>query len=303
MIEAIGLKKNFGPVPALCEISMEIREDQVFGLIGSNGAGKSTLLRLIAGVLRPDKGEIRVDGEAVYDRPAVKERIFFISDEGWFFRNAVPRDVIGFYAGVYPGFEREKCLSLLSDFGLDPDRRISNFSKGMKKQLSVLLGISSGTKYLLCDETFDGLDPVMKEGVKSLFAREMKERPLTPVIASHNLRELQDICQHVGILHRGGVLLSEEMSALNPEIQRVQLVLEDEEAAREKLSELPILRQSRNGSVLILVIRGKREEVEEKIRALSPRFFELLPLGLEELFISETEDAGYELKKILSDGA
>lgn len=143
----------------------------------------------------------------------------------------------------------------------------------------------------------------MKEGVKSLFSREMKERPLTPVIASHNLRELQDICQHVGILHRGGVLLSEEISALNPEIQRVQLVLEDEEASKEKLSELPILRQSRNGSVLTLVIRGKREEVEEKIRALSPRFFELLPLGLEELFISETEDAGYEFKKILSDGA
>lgn len=175
MIEFQNVRKQFGAVKAVDGVTARIEEGHVFGLIGTNGAGKSTLLRLLGGVIRPDGGRILVDGEAVYDNPEAKGKIFYISDEQYFIKSGTPRDMLRLYRAYYPGFDTEKWNDLTAKFGLDTARKINTFSKGMKKQLSVICGICANTKYLLCDETFDGLDPVMRQAVKTLFVREMEE--------------------------------------------------------------------------------------------------------------------------------
>ena len=212
MIEISHVKKKFNDFYAVDDISVNIQEGQVFGLIGTNGAGKSTLLRMISGIYRADEGEIKIDGQPVYDNIKAKEQMFLIPDEPYFFATATAVDMEKYYKSVYKDFASDCFYAQLKNFGLDSKRKIATFSKGMKKQLAILLGIYSGCKYLLCDETFDGLDPVMRQGVKSIFASEIERRGLTPVIASHNLRELEDICDHIGLMHKGGVLLSKELN-------------------------------------------------------------------------------------------
>lgn len=299
MIEIEHLKKSFGETKAVNDVSLTIREGEVFGLVGTNGAGKSTLLRMLTGILKPDEGQIRIDERPVYDNPVVKEEIFFISDDAYFFPNATPGIMRDYYASLYPGFDLERFDRLTEGFHLNHKRKVAEFSKGMKKQLMVILGISSGAKYLLCDETFDGLDPVMRQGVKSLFAQDMTDRGLVPVIASHNLRELEDICDHVGLLHEGGVLLSEDLADMKLNLQKVQVVFtsdEDREAATEGLN---ILLQEQRGRLYTYTVRGERSEVEAHFRSVTPVFFEVLKLSLEEIFISETEVTGYDIKKLL----
>ena len=211
MIEAKNLTKRFDNIVAVDHINATIRDGYVFGLIGTNGAGKSTFLRMASGILKPDEGTIQIDGEDVFENPKVKSRFYYISDEQYFFPNATPKEMIIYNKAVYSSFDEGRCFKLLESFNLDPKRKISTFSKGMKKQLSVILGICANTDYIFCDETFDGLDPVMRQAVKSLFANDMAERNLTPIIASHNLRELEDICDHVGLLHKGGIPLSKDL--------------------------------------------------------------------------------------------
>ena len=229
MIQIDHVSKCFDGITAVNDLSLTIEEGKVFGLLGTNGAGKSTLLRMICGVFRPDKGSILSDNRPIYENPEVKQEIFYISDDAYYFSNASAEDMIRFYQLSYPDFQTERIYELLDKFSLDKKRRISTFSKGMKKQLSLLLGICSGAKWLFCDESFDGLDPVMRQAVKSLFAQEMCDRDFTPVIASHNLRELEDICDHVGLLHQGGILLSRDLEDLKSNLHKVQLALEGED--------------------------------------------------------------------------
>ena len=186
----------------------------------------------------------------------------------------------------------------MDQFHLDEKRRISSYSKGMKKQLLVIMGISAGTKYLLCDETFDGLDPVMRQAVKSLFVSEIMNRDFTPVIASHNMRELEDVCDHVGLLHKGGILLSRELEDMKFHIHKIQCVLPDQTKEEALLKKLDVLKKEHQGSLLILTARGTREEILRKVQIQNPIFCEVIPLTLEEIFISETEVAGYEVKNI-----
>lgn len=220
MIEIKKCSKSFGSVKAVDKVSLEIGEREVFGLVGSNGAGKSTLLRMAAGILKPDEGEIEIDGESIYDNEKAKACIFYIPDDSYFPADYTPRDIADFYRCYYPKFDVQRFSKFLRQFHMDDKKRISTFSKGMRKQLLVLLGVSAGTKYLLCDETFDGLDPVMRQGVKSLFASEIMGREFTPVIASHNLRELEDICDHVGLLYKGGILLSRDLEDMKFHIHK-----------------------------------------------------------------------------------
>ncbi len=196
MIEIRNVTKSYDRIKAVDNVSVTIRENTVFGLIGTNGAGKSTVLRMVAGVLEPEQGEIAVDGLPVFDNMEAKRNIYFIADEPYFFANSNAMDMQKYLSSVYKGFAAEDFYSYLVNFGLDKKRKVNTYSKGMKKQLALICGVCSGTKYLLCDETFDGLDPVMRQGIKSIFASEMERRGLTPVIASHNLRELEDICDH-----------------------------------------------------------------------------------------------------------
>lgn len=298
MIELKNVSKSFDGIEALKNVSVTVREGEVFGLIGTNGAGKSTLLRLACGVFKPDDGLAIVDNMPVYDNVHAKAKLFFIADEPYFFNGATPKDMERYYSSVYRNFDRERFYLYLNSFGLESRRRISTFSKGMKKQLAILLGLSAKTEYLLCDETFDGLDPVMRQSVKSIFAKEMQERQFTPVIASHNLRELEDICDHVGLLHKGGILLSKDLDDMKLNIHKIQCVLKPGMKA-EELEGLDIVKTEYRGSLATITVRGKREEVEAAMRAGEPLFFELIPLSLEEIFISETEVAGYDIKKLI----
>ena len=299
MIECRDLTKSFDGTAAVRQVSVTIRENNVFGLVGTNGAGKSTTLRMIAGVLKPESGLALVDNMPVYDNMHAKARLFFIADDPYFFSNATPRDMQRYYSSVYREFDRERFYLYLDQFGLDARRKISTFSKGMKKQLAILAGLCAHTKYLLCDETFDGLDPVMRQAVKSIFAREMEERNFTPVIASHNLRELEDICDHVGLLHEGGVLLSRDLEDLKLNLQKVQCVFGSKQEEEKTLGQLNLVKTERRGSLLTLTVRGGREELTAVFAAADTLFYEVLPLSLEEIFISETEVHGYDIKKLV----
>lgn len=299
MIEIKNVSKAFEDILAVDDVSVTMKEDTVFGLIGTNGAGKSTVLRMMAGVLKADKGTIMVDGIPVYDNIEVKENVFFIADEPYFFSNANGEEMEKYFSSIYKAFRRDEFYLYMDNFGLNKKRKINTFSKGMKKQLALLCGICSGAKYLLCDETFDGLDPVMRQGVKSIFAKEMETRGLTPIIASHNLRELEDICDHVGLLHKGGVLLSKDLEDMKCNIQKVQCVFKEEMAEKKCLEGLVVMKEEKRGSLYTLTVRGSREEVLTHFATVDTIFFEVLPLSLEEIFISETEVVGYDIKKLI----
>ena len=298
MIKTEKVSKSVDALKAVVKVSLTIQDNSIFGLAGTNGAGKSTLLRMLAGVLLPDRGRILIDEEDVYENPKIKQEIFFLPDTAYFYQNASMEDMARHYAIFYPKYDRQRFEELAEKMGLDRKRKISTFSKGMKRQASLILGICAGTKYLFCDETFDGLDPVMRQAAKSILAYETVQRTFTPIIASHNLRELEDICDHVGLLHKGGVLLSRDVEEMKLQMHKVQCVIPDQKDEEELLKELNVLQQEKRLSLLTMVVRGEEEEIMEKIRRRKPLFAEAIPLTLEEIFISETEVAGYDVKKL-----
>lgn len=299
MIEMFDVTKDFGSIRAVDSVNVTIKEKTVFGLIGTNGAGKSTLLRMAAGILIPDEGTITIEGMPVYDNVEAKKLIFFIADEPYFFSNATPAVMERYYSSIYENYDKEEFYKYIGKFDMDMNRKINTFSKGMKKLLAMILGICARTKYLLCDETFDGIDPVMRQGVKSIFAKEMEENGLTPIIASHNLRELEDICDHVGLLHKGGVLLSKDLEDMKCNIHKVQCVFTSSEDALKVLNGMSIIKDEQRGSLHTITIRGSKEEIIAFFATVGTVFFEILPLSLEEIFISETEVAGYDIKKLI----
>ncbi len=298
MIEAKNLTKKYESFKAVDNIDLVIQDANVFGLVGTNGAGKSTFMKMAAGILKPDTGSILIDGDTVFEKPLTKERFFYISDDQYFFSNAFPDDMMSFYANIYSKFDKERYNQLIKAFELPQKRKISTYSKGMKKLLAIIYGLSAKTPYLFCDETFDGLDPVMRQAVKSIIAGDMSDRGLTPVITSHNLRELEDICDHVGLLHKGGILLSEDLDNMKINIHKVQCVLRPENSIRD-LDDLNIIINEKRGSLFTLTIRGSEEEIDSSIKRLEPVFYEMVPLTLEEIFISETEVKGYDIKKLI----
>lgn len=299
MIEVTDLCKSFEEIKAADGITTRILEGQIFGLVGSNGAGKSTFLRLLCGILRPDKGQILIDGKEVYENTEVKEEICFLPDTAYFPPNATAETMKNYYKMIYGKFNEEQFDSLAEKFKIDRKRKIHTLSKGMKKQISMLLGICTNTKYLLCDETFDGLDPVMRQAVKSLFAAEVINRKFTPIIASHNLRELEDICDSIGLLHKGGILFTKDLEDMKFHIHKVQCVLPNPYAEESLLAELEILQHEKRGSILTFIARGTREEIMERTQEKEPVFMETVPLSLEEIFISEMEVEGYDIKNFL----
>lgn len=299
MIAATHICKCFGSIEAVKDVSVTIKKGEVFGLIGTNGAGKSTFLRMMCGVLKPDSGEILIDERPIYENPDAKRDIFYISDDQYYLTNATPIEMMHFYKDFYPEFDAERFKNMLEKFQLDSKRKINTFSKGMKKQLSVLLGICANTKYLLCDETFDGLDPVMRQAVKSIFAGELTNRDFTPIIASHNLRELEDICDSVGVLHQGGVLMQKDLEEMKLNIHTIQCVFQNQADEEQLLQALDIVKAEKRGTLNLITVRGKREEILAMVNAFSPIFAEVLPLSLEEIFISETEVIGYDIKKLI----
>ena len=279
MIELKNVDKKFRDIQAADHITASVREGMIFGLVGSNGAGKSTLLRMICGVIKPDSGEVLADGAPVYENPDVKSQICFLSDSPYYFANADIEEMRDYYMTLYPSFDRKLFDSLVKKFGLEPKRKISSFSKGMKKQV--------------------GLDPVVRQAVKSLFASEIMNRDFTPVISSHNLRELEDICDSVGLLHRGKLLLTQELDQIKANICKLQCVIPDPHREQEMISALHIIRMERTGSLLTMTVRGPREKALALAQDSGAVFAETVPLTLEEIFISETEVAGYDIKDFI----
>lgn len=298
MIRAQAVHKSFGNIMALDSITAEIRTGSIYGLIGSNGAGKSTFLRILAGILKPDSGEVTIDDQTVFENPNIKSRCFMISDEQYFFSGCTPRDMKDYYKTIYPHFDEQRYKMLMKNFGLDERRKIRTFSKGMKKQVSVICAASSGADYLFCDETFDGLDPVARQAVKSIFAGDVAEFCATPVIASHNLRELEDFCDCIGLLHRGGILFSRDLDDMKLNIQKVQLI-PDKTSGEDMLKGLEVMSKQSSGRMWTVTVRGSQEEVDQRMRAGNPLYYEILPLSLEEIFIAETEVTGYDAKKLI----
>lgn len=292
MIKVNAVVKKFGDFKALDNISFEIQDGSIYGLVGINGAGKSTLLRVITGIYRPEEGEVTFDGIPVYDNPEAKRRFAFVPDELYLPNGVSMYKLAKKYENLYGGkFNYEKFYRLSADFGLDVKKSVNTFSKGMRRQASTILALSLETDYIFFDETFDGLDPFKRAYVKKLIAEEVKVRSLTAIITSHSLKELEDICDRLAVLDRGGLVFESDVATLENGGFKIQVAFADEYGI-ERFEGLDVVEFTKHGSVANLIIRGEREEAEEKIRALSPLVFEILPLSLEEVFTYELSQKG-----------
>ena len=297
MIEIRELVKTFDGFAALDGASLTVPQGAIYGLVGPNGAGKSTLLRHLTGVYRQDSGTVSVDGADVWENVAVKQRIASIPDDWHYFMQSSIRDMMKFYRGFYPQFNMERYEKLRGVFSLDEKQLIRRLSKGMQKQAAFWIAMCCMPDYLILDEPVDGLDPVMRRQVWSLIMQDVAERGTTVLVSSHNLRELEDICDHIGLLHKGGILLNKDLDDMKTNIHKVQCVLPKGVTASQL--GLKLLKEEHRGSLAIIIARGEREEIMQKVYAANPIFAEVLPLTLEEIFISETEVAGYDIKKLI----
>lgn len=298
MIEIKNLVKCFGKKRAINGISFQV-EPGIFGLVGSNGAGKSTLLRVLSGIYRPDGGEVLIDGQAPYENTGVKGRLLFISDFPYFFQQATIESMAVFYRGIYPGWDGEKFNYYKNIFPVDSKMKIAQMSKGMQRQAAMILGLSACPDYLLFDEVFDGLDPVIRELLKKLLIQFVSEREATVIIASHNLRELEDLCDHVGLLHEGGIIYEQELDTLRLGIFKLQAAFETVKSRKEFEHVLDVVTFHTQGRLVSITARGAKDEIAAVVSAMEPIFMEMLPLTLEEVFISEMEASGYDINNLL----
>ena len=297
MIETKGLCKNFDKSTALNNVDVKIPEGSVFGVVGSNGSGKSTLLRLIAGVYYADGGEILVEGENPFNNNKIKEEICYLPDTPFFLHQSNLNEMKKFYKMMYPKFNEDTFNTLGEIFKLNVKQRISTMSKGMQRKAALMLSLSTSPKYLLLDEAFDGLDPVMRKGLKSIIA-ENADKNLTTVIASHNLRDLDELCDSIAIIHNGNIIYCDEIYKLKSNIHKVQAVFK-EDIKEKDLEGLNVLKTEKTGSVLSLVIKGESSDISNRLSALNPTFLEIVEPSFEEIFIYEMEENGYDAKEIL----
>ena len=292
MIELKNVTKTFGSFTALDNLTMTVPKGSVYGLVGPNGAGKSTAIRHITGVYTPDSGSITLNGEEIYENPELKGKIGYIPDDVFYFPSASLEDMRKFYRGLYPKFDDQLFDKLYEIFNLPPKSPIRRFSKGMQKQAAFHLAICCRPEVLILDEPVDGLDPVMRRQVMSLILSDVAEHGTTVLISSHNLRELEDVCDHVGIMDHGKMLLERSLADMQGNTVKLQLV-------GEVPADLEVLQQSHSGRLSTYVVRGTAQEVIDKVTLLNPAYFDVLPLSLEEIFIYELGGVNYEVKNIL----
>ena len=292
MLQVNNVTKTFGAFKALDQLTMTVPRGTVYGLVGPNGAGKSTAIRLLTGVYTPDEGSITVDGQPVFENTAVKERIGYIPDEIFYFPSATLEDMRKYYRGIYPKFDDVLFDRLYEIFDLPPKSPIRRFSKGMQKQAAFHLAICCRPEVLILDEPVDGLDPVMRRQVWSLILADVAEHGTTVLISSHNLRELEDICDHVGIMDHGKMLLEKSLADMQGTTVKLQIV-------GAVPAGLNILHESKSGRLSTYIVRGSAEEVSDAVAATNPAYFDVLPLSLEEIFIYELGGVNYEVKNII----
>lgn len=292
MIQVNGLTKKFGDFTALSALDCTIPAGCIYGLVGSNGAGKSTLLRLICGIYRPDKGNVTLDGRNIYENPELKEKLVFVPDELYFLPQANMLRMAQTYASFYPRFDRSRFSELTDAFKLNPKANLGTFSKGMRRQAATVLALACKTDFLFLDETFDGLDPIMRNLVKKVLYADVAERGATAVITSHSLRELEDTCDQLALLHKGGIVFESDVQNLKTTLFKVQIAF-DHDYDHTLFSGFDVLNFAKHGSVSNLIVRGDRGKVVQDLRTKSPILMEVLPLSLEEVFLYEMESLGY----------
>ena len=300
MIEVENVVKIFDGFHALDGLSMKVEEGSIYGLVGPNGAGKSTILRHIMGIYRPDSGSIRVGGEPVYENPAVKARIAAIPDEVYFFPSASTQDMMKFYRGVYPKFDMKRYETLREAFPEVNDKLpIRRLSKGMQKQSAFWLALCCNPDLLVLDEPVDGLDPVMRRQVWSLLMGDVAQRGTTVLVSSHNLRELEDVCDHVGILSHGRVLLERSLTDLQDNVVKLQIAFPDPGDLPELPKDMNVLHTTRLGRIYTLIVRGNPVDIRNRMACYNPILMEALPLTLEEIFIYELGGEDYAVRDIV----
>ncbi|MCL2108059.1 MAG: ABC transporter ATP-binding protein [Oscillospiraceae bacterium] len=295
MIKLQNVVKTFGDFAALDGIDLEIPKGSAYGLIGSNGAGKSTILRILSGIYTFDSGTVTVDDQVVFDNPAIKSRIFFVNDETVQWNNYTLNEMRDMFMVFYPNFSAEKFDEMRTALGLPIDRRLSTFSKGMKRQAFAICGISCRPEFLYLDEAFDGLDPTMRIVVKKMLVDAMLDNQMTVIISSHNLFEIDEFCDRAGLLHKGKIVFDRELDSLKSNIQKIQTAF-DRQYEREDFDDIEVLHFERNRSVVYIIAKGEPEDIKTKIAAKNPKILDIVPLSLEEIFIYELEVLGYDFK-------
>lgn len=299
MIEVNNVSKRFDDIKALEDVTLSVRTGSIYGLVGSNGAGKTTLLKTLAGIYLQDRGSIRIDAAPVFENNEIKGKVLFIPDHLYFFNNYTISDMAGFYRRIYPSWSQERFLKLAEVFKIQVKRRVKTLSKGMQRQVAFWLGFSLLPQVMILDEPLDGLDPVMRQKVKNLLVQDVADRAMTIIISSHNLRELEDICDYIGILHQGRILIQNDLDDLKADVHKIQIAFAGA-APSGFMEDLQPLHQEQRGSVYILIMRGNRQEIVSRLRTYNPAILDILPLTLEEIFIYEMGDNGYEIQNILA---
>jgi ABC-2 type transport system ATP-binding protein len=298
MIKITNITKSFASKKVLENLNCNIKTGSIYGLVGANGAGKSTLLRIITDIYKQDSGTVEIDGEMTGENEKIKQKIVFVLDDLFFFPNYNLIDMAKFYQSMYKDFDMQNVIKLAEILKLDKKAKINSFSKGMKRQCALICAISTNADYMLFDETFDGLDPVIRNLLKKVIKAQMEKKSTTVIMTSHNLRELEDICDNLGLLYKGGILFESDIDSLKTNMFKVQISL-NTDFDKNTFSSLEILDFKKIGSIATIIIKGNREDSEKFLRGLNPVVLDFLPLTLEEVFIYEMEVLGYEFNNII----
>ena len=298
MIKITNLTKSYGNKKVLENLNCTIKTGSIYGLVGANGAGKSTLLRIINDVFEKDSGEIEVDGKILDGTPDIKQKLVFVPDDLFFFSGYTLMDMALFYKDMYEKFDMEYVKELAGILKLNLKEKINNFSKGMKRQCALICAVATNADYMFFDETFDGVDPVVRNLLKKIIIKQMEKKETTIIMTSHNLRELEDICDNLGLLYKGGILFESDIDTLKTNMFKVQISLKDD-FDKDSFKNIEVMNFKKVGSVGSLIIKGDKEVVKEKLDALNPVILDFLPLTLEEMFIYEMEVLGYEFNQVI----
>ena len=298
MIKITNLSKSYGDKKVLEDLNCTIKTGSIYGLIGANGAGKSTLLRIIMGIFQKNSGSIEIDGKEISDSEEFKQKLVFVPDDLFFFKNYSINDMVIFYSKLYKNFDKEFAIKMFDKLKLNRKQKIQTFSKGMKRQTALVCALATNADYMFLDETFDGIDPVIRNFMKKVIAEQMEKKETTIIMTSHNLRELEDICDNLGLLHKGGILFESDIDSLKTNMFKIQISL-PREFSKEDFQNLNVLSFKKTGSVATVILKGEREGYEKILEDMNPIILDFLPLTLEEIFIYEMEVLGYEFDKII----
>lgn len=298
MLKITDLNKSFGDKKVLENLNCNIKTGSIYGLIGANGAGKSTLLRIIMGVFQKDSGKIEIDDAELNDNEVLMQKLCFVPDDLFFFKNYTLNDTFLFYSKLYNDFEKDRALKLAETLKLPLDKKVNSFSKGMKRQAVLICAICTNADYLFFDETFDGIDPVVRNYLKKIIAEQMAKKETTIIMTSHNLRELEDICDNIGLLYKGGIIFESEIDSLKTNMFKIQISL-PKEFSEKDFENYNVMSFKKNGSVATIILKGDKEKYEKDLQAMKPIILDFLPLTLEEVFIYEMEVLGYEFNSLV----